>query len=273
MSIQKILLIVFMLIAGMTNAQAVTYYLTETDLGGTVYIVDTETGTYVTRDVSPQENPGAIAITGNRIVMANYDDDGSWEYDLDLNPTGNSWPGSNTWSQMLDGTTDGVHNYAVSWSSNGVIECDLNFENCSLLFNPGFSVIGITYDPTNDSFWVVNDDALTVHNFTRAGSEITSWVADFDERNCCLAYDSQSDTLWMSTNGGSTIWNLNKTGVVLDSVTLSGLQAQNTWGAEISLLGGTGLSSVSVPAMGGHGLALLMLALALAAFVVLRRHY
>lgn len=268
----RALLLVFFAAFAAGNAAAVTLYLTETDSDGIVYIIDTDAGTFVTRDVSPQENPGAIAIYTNRIVMANYPDTGSWEYDFDLNPTGNSWPGADTWSQMLDGTTDGNAAYAVSWSSNGVIECDANFTNCSVLFNPGFSVIGVTYDPTNDSFWVVNSDSNTVHNFDRGGNELSNFVADLEDRNCCLAYDQGTDTLWMSTNASPTMVNVAKDGTIIEQVTIAGLTPDNTWGAEI--IGGAASPppgpARSIPALGTLGLLALTLLLMLGALLAIR---
>jgi len=255
------------------HAGAVTLYLTETDSSGTVYIIDTDAGTFVTRDVSPQENPGAIAVYSNRIVMANYPDTGSWEYDFDLNPTGNSWPGANTWSQMLDGTTDGTSAYAASWNTTGIIECDANFTNCSVLFDPGFAVVGITYDPTNDSFWVVNDNANTVHNFDRGGNELTSFTASLGGRNCCLAYDTATDTLWMSTNASATMVNIAKDGTVIDQVTIAGLSPSNTWGAEVR-----GTFSVQppapalpVPATSFYGMLALVLMMLLGSMIAIRR--
>jgi len=249
---------------------AATIYLAESDSNGTVYIIDTETGTFQTRDVSPQENPAAIAIYPNTIVMANYPDDGSWEYDLDLNPTGNSWPGSNTWSQMLDGTTDGTNAYSVSWSSDAIIECDSNFTNCAVLFNTGFPSIGITYDPTNDSFWIVNDNAQTVHNFDRSGNELASFTASLGGRNCCLGYDSATDSLWMSTNGGSTMTNIAKDGTIIDQVTISGLTPSNTWGSEV-IAGQPLPPPLAVPVNNFYAMLMLALMVLILAPIAIRR--
>lgn len=260
---KKYFYLFLILIGALTlNAQAATLYLTETDSDGVVYIINTDTGTFLTADVSPQESPGAIAVLGDRVVMANYTDDGSWEYDLALNPTGNSWPGSNgLWDQMLDGTTDGVNNYVASWSDNGVVEMDLQFENGAVLFNPGFSVIGITYDPTDDSLWLVNDDDTSIHQYSKAGVSLGSLDADLGGRNCCLAYDPGTDTLWMSQNGGSTMYQFEKDGTALDSVNVVGLPASNTWGAEIGGDFPVAAAAAPVPAMSRSSVLALVLVL------------
>lgn len=212
---------------------AVTIYLTETDLDGTVYIVDTETATYETFDVSPQERPGGIAVLGDRIVMSNYDDNDTWAYDLDFNPTGETWLGSGTWDQTLDGATNGVFNYGAVWDTTGVVRFDLNFQDGQLLFDPGFSVIGITYDSATDSLWLVDDDSHNVYNYTMAGVEIDFFDTGLSGRECCLAYDPDTDTLWMSENAGTSFYNFGKDGTLLDTVTLSNFTPENTWGAEI----------------------------------------
>ncbi|NND45626.1 MAG: hypothetical protein HKN58_09905 [Xanthomonadales bacterium] len=212
---------------------AVTIYLTETDADGTVYKVDTDTATFQTFDVSPQERPGAIAVLGNRIVMSNYDDNDTWAYDLNFNPTGESWSGSGTWDQALDGTTDGVSNYASVWSDTGVVRFDLNFQNGELLFDPGFEVIGITYDSATNTLWLVNDQNHNIHNYTLGGVEVDFFDTGLNGRECCLAYDPETDTLWLSENGGTSFYQFDKDGNLLDTVTLSGFSPDNTWGAEI----------------------------------------
>ena len=222
---------------------AVTIYMTETDFDGTVYKIDTDAGTYETFDVSPQERPGGIAVLGNRIVMSNYDDNDTWAYDLDFNPTGESWTGDGTWNQTLDGTTDGTFNYGAVWSTTGVVRFDLNFQNGEVLFDPGFEVIGITYDSASDTLWLVNDDNHNIHTYTLAGVEIDSFDTGLDGRECCLAYDPVTDTLWLSENEGNSFYQFAKDGTLLDTVTPNGLVTDNNWGAEI----GVASSHRSVP--------------------------
>lgn len=232
-----------MFVLAAVPSYAVTIYLTETDLDGTVYKINTDTATYQTFDVSPQERPGGIAVLGDRIVMSNYDDNDTWAYDLNFNPTGESWPGSGTWDQTLDGTTDGVFNYGAVWSDTGVVRFDLDFQNGTLLFDPGFEVIGITYDSATNSLWLVNDENHNVHNYSMGGVEIDFFDTGLAGRECCLAYDPATDTLWLSENEGTSFYNFTKDGTLLDTVTLSGFEPQNTWGAEI----GAGSFASSIP--------------------------
>jgi hypothetical protein len=250
---------------------AVTIYLTETDLSGTVYKVNTDTATFQTFDVSPQESPGAIAVLGNRIVMSDYDTNDSWAYDLNFNPTGESWSGAGSFSQALDGTTDGVHNNSVWWSTGGVVQYDLNFQGGSLLFDPGFPVIGITYDSATGTLWLVNDSNHDIYNYSLAGTPLGSFSTGLSGRLCCLAYDPETNTLWLSENSGTTFYQFSKLGALLDSVTIPGFTPSNTWGAEIGGAGAAPAGAVAVPS--GSFWSLLALAMLLLAFgsVRLRR--
>lgn len=130
-------------------AHAVVIYAADGD-ADEAYILDTNALTSSTFDTSAVGIGYAIAVR-ETIVLGDRDDEGAVEYALDGTPTGNSWVGDGDFSQMLDGTTDGSNNYAAVWSSTGVVIADADWTNSAVLFDPGFSIIGITYDPTNDS--------------------------------------------------------------------------------------------------------------------------
>lgn len=238
------------------SAQAAVIYVTDVD-SQTAYIVDTDAGTFTSHDTAPVDSPGAIAVTG-RIVIADWQGDGAAEFDLAYNATGPTYAGFPEYSQMLDGTTDGVGtNYAVSWNNAGVIVFDANFENASVLFAPSGDPIGITYDQSDDTLWLVNDDTGDIENYTLGGSFVDSFSPGLDGRECCLAYDPADDTLWLSTNGSNTFYQYSKAGSELDSVTIAGWEPSNTWGAEIQLGEGGPIGAEPVPGPGAIALGLL----------------
>jgi hypothetical protein len=135
---------------------------------------------------------------------------------------------------MLDGTTDGANNYSSVWSSTGVVITDEFFQDGSVLFDPGFSIIGITYDPTDNTLWVISDDDSSIYQFALDGTQLSSFDAALPDRDCCLAYDPVNDSLWIGLNGSNTLYEFAKDGTQLDSVTIAGWSPSNQWGAEIA---------------------------------------
>lgn len=250
-------------------AYAVLLYITDVD-SQTAYIINTDTGAFTTYDTGPVDSPGAIAVT-DRIVLTDWQGDGGAEYDLSFNATGTVYSGDPSFSEMLDGTTDGAGtNYAVSWSGLGVIVFDGNFENGSVLFNPPFNPIGITFDPSNNSLWLANDDDGTVHNYTLGGSFLSSFDPGLSGRTCCLAYNPADDTIWMGENDENTLYQYSKAGVQLDSVTPAGWSPSNNFGAEIQR-GSSSPSFSPVPGLSQSGLAILALLILVGGWVGFRR--
>ena len=216
------------------QAMAQTFYLTSGD-AGTSYIIDLNTGSFTSFSTGTQNSAYALGVT-NSILLSDISNSTVVEYSLAGVPTGNTWAGPGGFSQMLDGTTNGQGAYyGASWSSTGVTVSDNTFTNTTLLFNPGFAVIGITYDSSDNTLWLVNDNDNNVYHYTLAGSQISSFTPGLSGRECCLAYDGVSDTLWMSTNGSNVISNFSKNGTLLGSVTVTGMSPGNTWGGEIAL--------------------------------------
>ena len=96
-------------------------------------------------------------------------------------------------------------------------------------------MIGITYDPTDDSLWLVNDDNSSIYHYSKAGDLLGSFDAALPGRDCCLSYDASNHSLWIGLNSQNTLYQFDKSGVLLDSVTFPGWAPSNQWGAEISL--------------------------------------
>ncbi|NUM33484.1 MAG: PEP-CTERM sorting domain-containing protein [Candidatus Brocadiae bacterium] len=160
-----------------------------------------------------------------------------------------------------DGTTDGQYNYTIdhyaagSYAAGGVYRYDSNWSNPVHLFSTGQNDLSITYDPTNDSFWVSSWGAYTVRNYSRSGSLLSSFSTPYSHISA-LALDHADNTLWF-TQGSNTFYQYSKSGTALSSVTISGITG-NVYGAEFAY---------SVPEPAG----LFFLGLAIAVFSFLRK--
>ncbi len=230
------------------QAMAQTFYLTSGD-AGTSYIIDLSNGSFTSFSTALQTSAYALGVTDS-ILLSDISNSAIVEYSLAGVPTGNSWVGPGGFAEMLDGTTNGQGTYyGASWNTRGVTTSDSTFTNTTVLFDPGFPVIGITYDSSDNTLWLVNDSNGSVSHYTLLGTQISTFSPGLGGRECCLAYDDVSDTLWLSENGSNVISNYSKTGTLIGSVTVTGMSPGNTWGGEIAL-GATVLPMVPVPSMG-----------------------
>jgi len=242
------------------QAIAQSFYLSNGD-GDTTYIIDLNTGSYTSFSTASQSMAYALGVT-NRVLLSDRANSLVVEYSLAGVPTGNTWTGPGTFDQMLDGATDGQGTYyGASWSNTGVTVSDNTFTNTVLLFDPGFAVIGITYDSSDNTLWLVSSTDGNVYHYTLAGTQVSSFSPGLTGTECCLAYDEATDTLWMTTNNSNVISNFSKTGALLGSVTAVGLSPGNTWGGELPM-SGTGaapLPTVPVPSLSTWSILLLIL--------------
>jgi len=155
--------------------------------------------------------------------------------------------------QLLDGTTDGTSNYALSWSSGRVFRANLDWSGLSStpLFTadvPDDDLIGITYDSRSGNLWVSN--GAMAFEYTMAGSLVSSF-AHAAGRNG-LAYDATTDSLWFVPNAGSAPLLEYSTSGTLLATRSTPLRRGNFWGAEIAL---TAVPEPGTLALLGLGLA------------------
>jgi len=257
-SIQIFLTAAITLLLFPAQAFAQSYYLTSGD-SDTTYIIDLNTGSFTSFSTAPQFAAYALGVT-NRVLMSDRPNSLIVEYSLAGVPTGNTWTGPGTFDEMLDGTTDGRGSYyGASWGSIGVTVSDNTFTNTVLLFDPNFAVMGIAYDSSDNTLWLVNDDDSNVYNYTLTGTQVSSFSPGLSGSECCLAYDEVTDTLWMTSNNSNVISNFSKTGTLLGSVTVAGLSPGNTWGAEIAISGTAAPPPVPVPSLSTWSILLLVL--------------
>lgn len=93
----------------------------------------------------------------NTVWLGDRDDNGGTEYTLAGAPTGNTSAGGGKFSQLLDGTTDGTHNYGMLLSGpDAVTVANLDWSGQSILFTLPASAgaEGITYDPNNNHLFL-----------------------------------------------------------------------------------------------------------------------
>ena len=256
-------------------AQSTPYYITDGDshvafeiLGGVM--VNTFAIT------SPGTNDPYGLSVRNTIWIDDRQNGGAAEYTLAGVPTGNtSSGGATTFDEILDGTTDGVHNYGSTDASGGgtpgVTIADLDWSNQAFLFpitGTASTPNGITYDSANDHLFV-STFANELLEYTKAGTLLNSFTMSLPNTVASLAYEAATDTLWVAPNSGNTIFQLSTTnGAVLNSLTIPNLPSGtfgNNWGGEMVL------SAPPVNAPEPGALALLTSALPLGAALFVRR--
>jgi hypothetical protein len=177
----------------------------------------------------------AIALdqTVRTLGNGNVDTIPGSEYTYGLVATGVKYPYPVQGARFYDGTQDSSHNYSVDFGAGGVYSFDQNWGSPQLLFNLNTSgLLGITYDPQNNSLWISNFEGNTVADYSLAGTLLSSFNTTFGSISS-LAMDVDG-TLWMgsqSTEG--TFYHFDKNGNFLGSVFYADLASQNTLGGEI----------------------------------------
>lgn len=192
-------------------------------------------GTAITRSFKVNNLNSPLAVV-NTVRTYGYNSGSTGaEYQLNGTPTGTTypWTGGGT---FLDGGTDGVrYNYAVDWAggAGNVYQFDRNWANPKILFNVQGGASGITYDMKNGTLWLNRETAGTnIEQYKLDGTLVSSFTAVGARGG--LAYEPSSDTLWRVRNGTGVLDQFDRTGKVLDTFTVSGLQG-NYWGAEFQV--------------------------------------
>ena len=152
------------------------------------------------------------------------------QYTLGLAATGTSYisPGPG----ITDGTTDGIHNYAVVNNGSYVLEMNRDWSSPTLLFNAGSpSLGGITYDGANNSLWVQDYITGVISDYSMTGGLLSSF-STFGNVNlgnpygaaayAALAYDPADGTLWFSESHTNWITQYSTSGTFLQSIAIPG---------------------------------------------------
>lgn len=125
------------------------------------------------------------------------------EFALDGSPTGVLYDNT-AGCCFRDGTTDGVHNYALRQSvADPIYRFDSDWTNPEALhYRPGGAelgeITGITYDYRTTSLWLV--DRSLVYNMSLTGDILGYFLTGFGNAyGSSLAFDPADNTLWVTT--------------------------------------------------------------------------
>jgi hypothetical protein len=146
-------------------------------------------------------------------------------------------------ANTYDGTTDGVRNYTVQYFPDNfatgavLATATANWSSpISIVFSTGnLYDLGITYDRTNNSLWILNYDTGIITDYTMAGTPISSFATGkgFSVNgvgSVALAMDVDH-TLWFSGLGTGNIYHFATDGTFLGQAYYSELG--QAYGGEI----------------------------------------
>ncbi len=221
-----------LVIVGRSHAQTSVLYVTD---GDSDFIKAIQGGSIVDQNSSTGGSRRYRVAVRDTIWLGDMDSGTNAEFDLALDPTGNTSPTGVDITEGTDGATDGVHNFTVeSFVSTGTVyQYDGNWSGGTPLFSvTGDQIVGITYDTSADTLWV--SDRFTVAQYDMAGNVLASFPHQGDRGS--LAYEHATDTLWYVTNAPSNIIRqYAKDGTLLQ--TLNVPYGGNVWGAEFQFAG------------------------------------
>lgn len=222
-----------------------------------------------------------IAVAGDIRTTATSSGNGG-QYRTDLTKTGVTYDTTlpfNSPEQFGDGATDGRRNYAVAYNSQNLLPFttvygfNRDWAEREAVFNltSNTSAIGITYDPTNNSLWLlstVRDDVggtrEMIQDYALDGTLLSQFASLQYGRS--LALDYSDGTLWAVRGNANFFDQYDKAGNLLQTVSYpSRLGNQGGFiGAEFDL---GAVNTVPEPA------GLMWLSLALAALPAVRQRW
>ena len=178
---------------------------------------------------------GYLVSVTNSIWLGDRDDRGSVEFTLNGTPTGRTATGGAAFSQLLDGTGDGTHNYGVTCctANNAVTIADADWSNQHVLFGLNDNSSGIAFDSRSNSLYVVGYDRV-ISNYALSGA-LLSTSAPVDGFLAGLAYDRTSDTLygWNRSSSSLEQYSLSGTRLGTHYVNVASYGVNNPFGGEI----------------------------------------
>lgn len=254
---RNLLIMAAIVLAVTVPTQAAILYLTDGD-SSVMYTVNLSTG-LVENTTTTFSGAYPIAVV-DTIRLGHLDNGAGQEFDLDGNPTGVTWPGGSTLSQLLDGTTDGsTYNYAVTCcGSDGVYRFDRLWGSLELLFLLPTGGSGITYDPVNETLWIATfGSELTQYDLS--GNVLSTIDLGGFLTLAALAYDGETDSFWAYGAGSPNFYNFDRDGNLLGSVMVTNLAPNNAWGGEIAMSSGEAIPEPGTWALAVLGLSAIAL--------------
>jgi hypothetical protein len=162
-----------------------------------------------------------IAVAGGDVRTMGYSSGFSGSrFSLAGGPlSGGPYSNSITGSQLHDGTSDGLNNFSVNYTTGDVLEFDRNWASPTVLFNATSTLPGagyITMNGSDGSFWLSQwGGPDRVEHRTNGGVLLSSFNSGIFG-SAGLALDPADGTLWMS-NGSNTLYQFNQSGNLLQS--------------------------------------------------------
>jgi hypothetical protein len=212
------------------EAQATPYYVADGDAQN-MFVV--QGGVIIGSFAIP--SLGYPLAIRNTVWVGDRDDNGATEFTLAGVATGNTGVGGGNFSQLLDGTTNGINNFGVECcdSVNSLTIANLDWSGQTALASLEEQGNGVAFDSLSGHLFV-GGRSNTLYEYTIAGGLIGSFaVAGLPSDGLAsLAYEASSDTLWSSR--GRQLFQLDKSGNVLQSLVLNATLGNN-FGGEMQL--------------------------------------
>jgi hypothetical protein len=177
-----------------------------------------------------------IAVAGDIRTTASFSGNGG-QYRTDLTKTGVTYDSAlpfNSPEQYADGATDGRRNYTVAYSPQNALPFttvygfnrDWAERESVFTLTSNTSAIGITYDPTNNSIWLlstVRDDVggsrEMIQDYALDGTLLSQFASVQYGRS--LALDYADGTLWAVRGNANFFDQYDKAGNLLQTVSYS----------------------------------------------------
>ena len=145
-----------------------------------------------------------IAVSGDVRTTGYQPGQPGAQYTLSGTYTGTT--SANTWSESsYDGTTDGRSNYTVGFASGSVFATDRSWANPTALFQASVYDLGITYDGTLNSLWILNYFSGVVNNYSMTGTLLSSFNTNAYGQ-VSLAFDAADQSLWLYGRDSDQLW-------------------------------------------------------------------
>ena len=172
--------------------------------GGEQILVVQGPSTIISADTAYSNEEWPIAVYGDvRTAGYNASNDGGF-YDLTVQASPFvHYTLPSFMRAIYDSTSDGTHNYMVDFATNTVYQTARDYTNASILFqlNTGANRwSGITYDPTNQSLWLVAHESNVMADYSLNGKLLSSFNVQ-TSTNGPLAFDPADHTLWLINYG------------------------------------------------------------------------
>lgn len=175
----------------------------------------------------------AIAVAEDIRTTGRYRGETGSQYALDGTYTGTDFPFSG-FGPVLDGTTDLEHNYVVDLYDGWLYQTSRKWSSARPLFRVGLDqeFSGVTYDFTDDSFWVSGYLRDEIRHFDMEGHLLGTFRAA-GLFSTFIALDHGTGILWLRDyDDADELYAFTKSGRRLGSIRVSGLGSWRPVGAE-----------------------------------------